>query len=256
MLYLIACVSTLIFILMVCAFIVAYVRQDNTVADTAWGLGFIIAAWASFLYGQHFQPVGYLVTTFITLWGLRLIVHINMRNKGKGEDPRYKKLRANWGAWAALHSFFKVFMLQGLLLLIIAYEILVINANSHAPLSALACAGLVLWIIGFLFESIGDYQLYTFMKNPTNKGQIMSSGLWHYTRHPNYFGEITMWWGIYLMACTAPFGLSAIISPTTITFLLLFVSGIPMAEKMFANNPEFQEYKKRTSMLIPWFAKK
>lgn len=248
--------ASLIFLLMVCAFIIAYIKQDNTVADTAWGLGFIIAAWGSFLYAENSQPTGYLVCTLVTLWGLRLILHINARNKGKGEDPRYKQLRAQWGIWATLHSFFKVFMLQGLLLLIIAYEIIVVSANTNAPLTPLIYLGLIVWIIGFLFESIGDYQLYTFMKNPAHKGQIMTSGLWHYTRHPNYFGEITIWWGIYLMACTAPLGLSAIISPLTITILLLFVSGIPMTEKMFESNPAFQAYKEKTSALIPWFPKK
>lgn len=248
--------SSLIFLLMVFAFIIAYIKQDNTVADIAWGSGFIIATWSSFFYAGNAQPAGYLACSLVTLWGLRLILHINARNKGKGEDPRYKKLRAQWGIWATLHSFFKVFMLQGLLLLLIAYELLVINANTHAPLTLLIYLGLAVWIIGFLFESIGDYQLYTFMKNPANKGQIMTSGLWGYTRHPNYFGEITMWWGIYLMACTAPLGLSAIISPLTITILLLFVSGIAMTEKMFESNPAFQVYKEKTSALIPWFHKK
>lgn len=248
--------SSLIFLLMVFAFIIAYIKQDNTVADTAWGLGFILASWASFFYAGNSQPVGYLVCALVTLWGLRLILHINSRNKGKGEDPRYKKLRAQWGIWVTLHSFFKIFMFQGLLLFLIAYELLVINANHDAPLTPLIYLGLAVWIIGFLFESIGDYQLYTFMKNPASKGQIMTSGLWRYTRHPNYFGEITMWWGIYLMACTAPLGLSAIISPLTITILLLFVSGIAMTEKMFESNPAFQIYKEKTSALIPWFPKK
>lgn len=256
MFYLISVVATLIFILMVTAFVVSYLKEDNTVADTAWGLGFITAAWTSFLQTAHYQPVGYLVTLLVTIWGVRLIWHINLRNKGKGEDPRYKKMRSDWGSWAPLHSFFKIFMFQGFLLLIIAYQLLVINANPHAPLTGLIFVGLIVWIIGFLFESIGDYQLYAFMKDSAHHGQIMSSGLWQYTRHPNYFGEISMWWGIYIMACTAPLGLSAIISPLTITFLLLFVSGIPLAEKMLDTNPEFQTYKKRTSILIPWFPKK
>jgi len=249
-------VGLIIFLLMVCAFSIAYIKSDNTVADLAWGLGFIVVAWASFIKAGTYQPLGYVVCSLVTLWGVRLFIHINLRNKGRGEDPRYKEMRLRWGAAAFVHSFFKVFMLQGFLLLVIAYEVIVINNNPYAPFSFLAVLGVALWIVGFLFESIGDYQLYTFMKDPSNKGKIMMSGLWQYTRHPNYFGEICMWWGIYALAYMAPFGLSALISPCAITFLLLFVSGIPMTEKMFADNPAFNEYKKRTSVLIPWFPKK
>ncbi|MCX5922208.1 MAG: DUF1295 domain-containing protein [Candidatus Dependentiae bacterium] len=249
-------ISCLVFILMTCTFIVAYIKKDNTIVDTAWGLGFIVVAWSSFLLGAHHQPAGYLVSALVTLWGLRLILHINLRNKGKGEDPRYKAFREEWGAWAPLHSFFKIFMLQGFLLLVIAFQIITVNNATFAPLTTLTFIGLLVWIIGFLFESIGDYQLYAFMKNPANKGQLMTLGLWRYTRHPNYFGEITMWWGIYLMACTAPYGIIAIISPITITSLLLFVSGIPMTEKMLEKHPAFAAYAQKTSVLIPWFPKK
>lgn len=256
MISLILCVCFLVLSLMLGAFIIAYFKRDNTVADTAWGLGFILVAWSSLIQAGHYQSLGLVATGLVTLWGLRLITHINLRNRGKGEDPRYKNMRTRWGASAALQSFFKVFFLQGILLLIIAYQIVVINANPNAPLSLLSYLGIVIWGIGFFFESIGDYQLYAFMKTEANKGKVMMSGLWRYTRHPNYFGEIMMWWGIYLCACLSPYGLSALISPLTITYLLLFVSGVPLTEKMFAGNPEFELYKQKTSVLIPWFPKK
>ncbi len=241
---------------MVCAFIIAYIKEDNTIADTAWGLGFSVVAWASLMQNGNYQLAGLITTILVTIWSIRLIWHINLRNKGKSEDIRYKKMRESWGAWAPVHSFFKVFMLQGVLLLIVSYEVMVINASSNAPLTYWGIMGICLWFIGFLFEAVGDYQLYIFMKNPENKGKLLMDGLWRYTRHPNYFGEICMWWGIYGLAIASPYQLSAVMSPITITILLVFVSGVPMTEKLLAVHPDFANYKKRTSALIPWFPKK
>ena len=256
MLYLIIFIAVALFIFMSSAFLIAYVKEDNSVADIAWGLGFVVVAWISFISAGHFQPAGLAATLLVTLWGLRLSTHIYLRNRGKKEDPRYTQLRAHWGARQALNTFFKVFMLQGLLLLMISFEVIVINSQVYAPVTLLVILGVIIWIVGFLCEAIGDYQLYTFMKNPAHHGQLMTHGLWRFTRHPNYFGEITLWWGMYIIACTAPFGLVAIISPLTITTLLLFVSGIPLTEKLMAQNPAFAQYKARTSMLIPWWPKK
>jgi steroid 5-alpha reductase family enzyme len=116
--------------------------------------------------------------------------------------------------------------------------------------------GLLVWVIGFVFESVGDSQLKRFIKNPENKGKIMDKGLWRYTRHPNYFGESVMWWGLAIMAISVQYGYIGFLSPIIITYLLLFISGVPLLEKAFKDNMEFQKYAARTSIFIPWFPKR
>lgn len=246
----------IIFGFMTFLYIIAHMKQNNSIVDIGWGLGFIIIALTTFFKSSNHQPLHFIITGLIIIWGLRLAIHIYLRNKGKGEDKRYTAMRASWGKWHAIYSFFQVFMLQGFLMLIIAYPIILINSTSPAPLTMLSFIGLSMWFIGFFFESVGDYQLTQFLKNPVNKGRIMRYGLWKYTRHPNYFGELMMWWGIFISTISLPGGLFTIISPLMMTFLLLYVSGIPLLEKPLNENPEFQEYKKVTNPLIPWFSQK
>ncbi|MDD3995458.1 MAG: DUF1295 domain-containing protein, partial [Bacilli bacterium] len=155
-----------------------------------------------------------------------------------------------------INAYFKIFMLQGLLMSIISLPIIFFNASNLEKLNLLNIFGIIIWIIGYIFEVVGDYQLKKFIKNSNNKGKIMTSGLWKYTRHPNYFGESVMWWGIFLITINSSLGYFGIISPIFITFLLVFVSGIPLLEKKYENNKEFQEYAKKTSKFIPWFVKK
>ena len=147
-------------------------------------------------------------------------------------------------------------MFQGLLMIIIASPVIFINYSTQPGLQLFDFIGLAVWLTGFYFESVGDAQLARFIKNPAHKGKIMKYGLWRYTRHPNYFGEATMWWGIYIFALSIPQGFWFVISPLTITFLLLFVSGVPMLERKFADNPEFQNYARVTPKFFPWFPKK
>jgi steroid 5-alpha reductase family enzyme len=148
-------------------------------------------------------------------------------------------------------SFLQVFMLQGLLLLLVAIPVIFVNQAPEAPLGWLDVLGLAIWMYGFAFEAIGDWQLLQFIRDPTNKGRLMTTGLWRYTRHPNYFGEVTLWWGIWLMTLTLPGGWLTIIGPLTITTLILKVSGIPMLEKPYEERTDFQEYKRRTSVFFP-----
>jgi len=146
-------------------------------------------------------------------------------------------------------------MLQGLLLLIIAYPIILINMSVSGELGWFDLIGFLVWFTGLMFEAIGDYQLYHFLKNPSNRGKILTTGIWRYTRHPNYFGEVLIWWGIFFITLSVPYGWTAIISPITITYLLLFVSGIPMTEKLFEGNASYEIYKKQTNRFFPWFPK-
>ena len=142
-------------------------------------------------------------------------------------------------------------MLQGILLLMVAIPVIFVNQAPAAPLGWFDLVGLTVWLTGFCFESVGDWQLLKFIRNPANTGKMMTSGLWRYTRHPNYFGEVTLWWGIWLMVLALPGGLISVVGPLTITFLILKVSGIPMLEKPYEDCPDFQEHKRRTSAFFP-----
>jgi len=150
-----------------------------------------------------------------------------------------------------MRSFFQVFMLQGLFLFITVLPVIYINTYSSSGFHFLDGVGVLVWLTGFYFEGLGDYQLKQFKSNPANKGKIITTGLWRYTRHPNYFGEVVQWWGIFIMAVTLPGGWMTIIGPLTITYLVRFVSGVPMLERKYAGNEEFNQYKRKTSVFFP-----
>lgn len=245
-----------LFIYMNFWFLVSVFKKKNDVADVAWGLGFVLLAFSSLALNKSFSLVALVTTSLVTIWGLRLAWHIYSRNKGKPEDYRYKAWRDSWGNWFYLRSYFQIYILQGLLLFIIALPVMLINIYCTEDFGVFAIVGSLIWLIGFIFESVGDAQLAKFIKDPANKGKLMQQGLWKYTRHPNYFGEVTQWWGIFIIALSTPLGFVSIISPITITFLILKVSGVPMLERKMEQNPEFAEYKKRTSMFIPLPVKK
>jgi steroid 5-alpha reductase family enzyme len=247
--------AAFVFFYMTIFFIVAVQKKDNSLADIAWGMGFVCITYLTLLIQNAFQPRQLLVTGLVTLWGLRLALYISTRNRGKGEDPRYRKWREDWGRQWIIKSYLQVFLLQGFFMLVIAASIIVVNSRTSSSLNFLDLIGSTIWLIGFIFETIGDYQLRAFIANPANHNRIMQSGLWRYTRHPNYFGEATMWWGIFVIALNTAYGILAIVSPLLITTLLLFVSGVPLLEKRYAGNPEFDKYKQQTSVFIPWFPK-
>jgi len=246
----------LIFIFFTVFFIIAQIIKNNSIVDIGWGLGFIVVTLYAFFFSGPITLRNGMVTLLVFIWGTRLAYHILKRNWGKPEDFRYANWRKEWGKWLFIRGFFQIFMLQGLLMLVIVSSVIFINYSDLPGLPLLAYLGAFIWIIGFLFESIGDAQLARFIKDPKNKGEVMRYGLWKYTRHPNYFGEATMWWGIFIIALTVPNGFWFIISPLTITLLLLFVSGVPMLEKKFADNPKFQAYARVTPKFFPWFPKK
>ncbi len=232
-------------------FLLALWRRRNDLADIAWGGGFIVAALTAGMLQTGATLRALLVALLVILWGLRLAVHIGLRNMGKGEDDRYRKWREEWGKHWLLRSFLQVFLLQGFLIYLVSIPVTYMILGGPSGLTWLDALGLTLWIIGFFFEAVGDFQLAQFKKDPANRGKFIQQGLWRYSRHPNYFGEVTLWWGIYLMALSAPGGWVTIIGPLTITFLILKVSGIPLLEKKYADNAAFQEYARRTSVFFP-----
>ncbi len=237
------------------AFLIALAIKDNSIADVVYGLAFVLACWTPYIVYGVGHPRQILVLGLLTLWGLRLAVHVWLRKQGSGEDFRYRQWREEWGESFLWRSFLQVFMLQGVVVLLVAMPVLLVIASPGKALGVLDLLGLFVWVIGFLFEAVGDWQLLRFKKNPASKGRIMQSGLWRFTRHPNYFGEATLWWGLFLIALGAPSGALAIVSPVLIAFLLLKVSGIPMLEAKYRDNPEFQSYKQRTNAFFPWMPK-
>ena len=232
-------------------FLVSLIKKRNDVADVAWGLGFVLMAWTSFFLAGYFSMRALLVCTLVSIWGLRLAWHIHTRNKGKTEDYRYLAWRKQWGKYFFIRSYLQVYIMQGFLLFLIVLPVLLINKSLASSLGWIDFAGVAIWLFGFYFEAVGDAQLAQFIKDSTNKGKLIQSGLWAYTRHPNYFGEVTQWWGLWLIALSVPSGWLGIIGPITITFLILKVSGIPMLEKKMEENPEFAEYKRKVSMFVP-----
>jgi len=233
-------------------FAVALVRKDNSIADIGWGVGFLVVWAVTFLLEPGGTPVQLLAGGLVAAWGLRLSGHIYFRNRGRGEDFRYAQWRREWGRAFALRSYLQVFLLQGLFLLLVAMPVILVNRSPSGSIGGPAVSGAVIWLIGFVFESFGDAQLRRFKKNPANRGRIMTRGLWRYTRHPNYFGESLMWWGLFLVGLSVAGGWAGLVSPLLLTLLLTRVSGIPLLEKKYRGNPEFEEYARRTSAFIPW----
>lgn len=234
-------------------FVVSLFKKRNDVADVAWGLGFALMAWTSLFLSGNFDARGLLVCILVSVWGLRLARHIYARNKGKVEDYRYAAWRAEWGRWFYVRSYLQVYVLQGVLLFVIALPVLLVHKFAVNSFGWLDVLGVAVWLFGFYFEAVGDAQLARFIQNPANKGKLMTQGLWQYTRHPNYFGEVTQWWGMWLVSLSVPFGWVGVIGPATITFLILKVSGIPLLEKKMEQHPDFAEYKRSTNMFLPWF---
>jgi steroid 5-alpha reductase family enzyme len=240
-----------LFVYMNLWFIVSLIKKRNDVADVAWGLGFILMAWSSFFLASSSGSRGLLVCILVSIWGLRLAWHIHNRNKGKSEDYRYLAWRNEWGKYFYLRSYFQVYLLQGMFLFLVVFPVLIINKNTESVIGLFDLFGLAIWLAGFYFEAVCDMQLARFIKNPDNKGKLMQSGLWAYTRHPNYFGEVLGWWGIWIIALSVPGGWISIVGPATITFLILKVSGVPMLEKKMAEHPDFADYKKRVRAFLP-----
>jgi steroid 5-alpha reductase family enzyme len=244
------------FCYMTTLFILAMIRKDNSIADIAWGPGFIVVSWLVLIINGNYNPTQILTAVLVTIWGLRLGIRIYRRNRGKGEDPRYQKWRQDWGKYFVIRSYLQVFIIQGFVLLLNITPVLIIMSSTEETFAWWGYLGLAVWCMGFVFESLGDYQLDSFLKKPENRGTIIDVGLWKYTRHPNYFGESTMWWGIFIIALGVPWGWIGVIGPIAITSTILFVSGIPMTEKLMEKTPGWEEYKRKTSAFIPWFPKK
>lgn len=238
-----------VFLYMTLVFVIATLITDNSIVDIAWGIGFILVSGFVLLQTALFETRHIILFTLIAIWGLRLSYHIGSRHKG--EDWRYAKWRSEW-TYVKTRSFFQVFMFQGFFMLIVSSAALFTLSRTGPGLMLLDIIGIVIWIIGFMLEAIADSQVADFIKNRKSEdNRICKEGLWKYSRHPNYFGEATMWWGIFVIAFSATGNWWLIISPITITFLVRYISGVPMMEQKYKGNKEFEAYAKVTSPFIP-----
>lgn len=243
--------------IMMLLWLVSLALKNSSIVDIFWGTGFVIVAWAAFLLTPDgFEPRKWLISALVTIWGLRLTLHILVRNWGKPEDFRYQAWRQEAGAAWWWRSLFKVFLLQGIILWVVATPLLAAQFGAQPDrLIWLDYLAIPVWLIGFFFEAVGDWQLTRFKANPANKGKVLDAGVWRYTRHPNYFGDATQWWAYYLIAAAAG-GWWTIFSPIIMTTLLLRVSGVTLLEKtLVEERPGYKEYIERTSEFIPWFPK-
>ncbi len=250
--------GAVIFGLMFALWLVSLLLRNSSIVDIFWGFGFVISAWVYFLLTPDgFMLRKLLIAGLATIWGLRLTIHVLTRNWGKPEDFRYQKWRNESGKVWWIKSLFKVFILQGFLMWIISTPLLAAqNSNLPSYLTIFDYLAVVIWIIGFYFETVGDLQLTKFRSDPANKGHILNTGVWRLTRHPNYFGDSAQWWGYYLFALAAG-GWWSIFSPIIMTLFLIKVSGVALLEKTLKDTkPGYREYMETTSAFIPWIPKK
>ncbi len=230
--------------------VVSLIRRDVSIVDSLWSLMFLLALLVYLAAGATTGPRAWLVASMVAVWALRLSVYITVRNHGQPEDHRYQAIRRNNEPHFWFKSLFIVFLLQGFLAWVICLPALAAVSGQTTP-GPLDFMGLALWLVGMIFEVVGDWQLARFRRSRREPGAVLDTGLWRYTRHPNYFGEATLWWGMYLMALSAG-AWWTIFAPLLMTFLLLRVSGVALLEKDIADRrPAYRDYIRRTNAFFP-----
>lgn len=239
-----------VFVLLTALFLYADTRKRYDVIDSVWGPGFAVVAVVTLLFADGEPARQWLVTTLTAIWGVRLGVHIFVRNQGKDEDPRYQDILKRAKGNPRLRMY-RVYLIQAALMWVVSLPVQVAQ-HLDAPLGVLDYLGVLLWAVGFTFEAVGDWQLSKFRADPANRGQVMDRGLWRYTRHPNYFGDAVVWWGLFLFAPHSWPTALTVIGPVIMTWLLAKGAGKPLLEKdIVARRPGYAEYVRRTSGFIP-----
>jgi steroid 5-alpha reductase family enzyme len=267
----IAALSLLIYLIV--AFIVGTIKKNNGIMDIFYGPGYFIVTLTSFITNliltETTSLLKIVVTILVLIWAIRLASYVYIRNHGKPEDYRYVAMRERWKTNIVLKSLLRIYLFQGLVIFIVdipSWFVIISEPPSVVEGSFATGAeyffiltlllGTFIWVVGFLFETIGDWSLYHFLQNPENKGRVMDKGVWKYTQHPNYFGEVTQWWGLYVIAIGVPFGFITFFGPAYITFMIIKVSGVRLLDKRFEGNNEYAAYKRRTPKFFPWLPKK
>lgn len=239
-------------VLMSVTWIASVAMRNASIVDLIWGLGFVLVAWAVRLTVDGNDARQWLLVAMVTVWGLRLSIYLTWRNHGNGEDYRYQAMRQHWRARFWWVSLFTVFALQGVLMWIVSSGVQLGQVPDTPGLGVLAGVGVAVWAVGLGFEAIADAQLARFKGNPANAGKVMDHGLWRYTRHPNYFGDACVWWGIALVAAESGLGAVGLIGALVMTVLLRRVSGVTLLEKSLKKRREgYDDYIARTSPFLP-----
>jgi steroid 5-alpha reductase family enzyme len=240
-------------VLMLLTWAISIVIRDVSIVDLVWGLGFVISGWVAYLSCDNAAgSAGKLLLACVTIWGLRLSGYLTRRNLGHGEDQRYAAMRRKRPDTFWIRSLLSVFAVQAVVMLIVGLPVTLGVRRDSGTIGAFALAGAALWLVGVFFEAVGDAQLAAFKADPASQGQVMDRGLWRYTRHPNYFGDFAMWWGLWLIAvdCEAP--LWSIAGPLLMSYFLLRVSGVAMLERTITSRrPGYEDYIRRTSAFFP-----
>lgn len=249
-LYALVAIIAMMTVLWLCSIMI----KNVSIVDLFWGFGFVVASAVYFIYTEGLETRKVILMTMVSIWGLRLSVYLAWRNHGKGEDFRYQKFRKDFGEhrywW---YSYFSVFLLQGMLMWLISAPLLGAQFYPDTNLSILDYIGIIFWIIGMVFEAGGDFQLAHFKADRSNKGKVLNTGLWHYTRHPNYFGDAAVWFG-YGIICLSAGNYVPLLGTVLMTALIIKVSGVALLEKTLnETKPGYQEYVEKTSAFIPWF---
>lgn len=244
--------------LMGSVWLVSLPLRDVSIIDIAWGLGFVLVAWASTLNSTANGAGSWLLVCLTSLWGLRLSGYLAWRNHGRPEDPRYARMRDKWGRWFPLVSLLSVFALQGVIMWVVSLPVQLGLLRSGDGWTALHVLGTLVWAVGLSFEAVGDWQLARFKADRANSGKdVLDEGLWRYTRHPNYFGDFCVWWGLFLVAMGSGAPLWTIVSPVVMSVLLMYVSGVTLLEKdLSTRKPAYADYIRRTNAFFPWFPRR
>lgn len=241
--------AALLWVFMTLAQAVARFRKRIDTVDIAWGLGFLIPAWLVVI--KDYSARSRVIATLVTIWAVRLSLHIYLRARKRGEDRRYQEITSKWRGNVWPRAYFSIFLIQGALIWVISLPIIMATRPLNGDPNPFMAAGVIIWLYGFLIEVIADAQLSRFLKLK-DQPRVLETGTWRYSRHPNYFGEVMQWWAIAVIALQTDHGLIGLIGPLTLTLLIVFVSGIPPIEKHRAKDPAYRDYQRRTSTLILW----
>lgn len=244
--------ALVIAVLMVTTWIISVIVKNASIVDIVWGLGFVLVAWVNFAVIDGERSRQWFLVILVSIWGLRLSGYLFRRNHGKGEDFRYVAMRKRWGRRFPLVSLFTVFVLQGCVMWVVSLPVQIGGADTTVGVGPIAVMGAMVWLVGVLFEAVGDSQLKKFKSDPANAGRVMDEGLWALTRHPNYFGDSMVWWGLGIIAAESGRGYIGLIGPIVMTFFLTKVSGVAMLERSLAKRkPGYADYMRRTSAFWP-----
>ncbi len=239
-------------VLMISVWLESVRRADASIVDLVWGFGFAVVAWTAYFISDQPQPARLLLPVLTSIWGLRLSVYLTWRNHGRPEDYRYREMRKKWGDSFPLASLLTVFALQGAVMWVVSIPVQIGTTKVVDGFSWGTLIGILVWAVGLFFESVGDWQLSRFKADPANQGRVLDNGLWRYTRHPNYFGDFLVWWGLFFVAVAQSGVWWTVIGPIVMSFFLMRVSGVTLLEKTLRKTkPQYDDYIQRTNAFFP-----